>query len=390
MRPLCGIRVIDFGHVWAGPYCAATLADLGAEVIKIESFKRIDVHRRQGPYPGNQPGLNRSGVWNAQNRGKKSVALDLTAEEDRERAKDLVRHGDVVIENFSPGVMKKLGLDYDVLRSVKPNIIMASLSAFGQQGPQRAYVGYGPSLDAWSGLCSLNTYPDGLPQAIGGMFPDTASALYACFAIVAALERRDATGEGRYIDLSELEVSALLLADLLVQFPGEEIPSAYAGDSDPYCFPQGTYPCAGDDEWITLSIEDEASWAGLCDVLGEPAWAGDAALRTLEGRRERGDAIDAAIRRWTSARTSRAAFNALQAHNVPAGIALTIPELLKDDQMLARGFFREVEHPEVGRQTIYAPIWRFDGEAGETRPAPLLGADTDEILNVLLGSRKLG
>jgi benzylsuccinate CoA-transferase BbsF subunit len=263
MRPLSGIRVIDFGHVWAGPYCAATLADLGAEVIKIESFKRIDVHRRQGPYPGNQPGLNRSGVWNAQNRSKKSVTLDLTDEADRERAKDLVRHGDVVIENFSPGVMKKLGLDYGVLRTLKPNIIMASLSAFGQQGPQSTYVGYGPSLDAWSGLCSLNAYPDGLPQAIGGMFPDTASALYACFAIVAALERRDVTGEGRYIDLSELEVSTLLLADLLVQFPGEEIPSAYAGDSDPYCFPQGTYPCAGDDEWVTLSIEDEASWAGL-------------------------------------------------------------------------------------------------------------------------------
>lgn len=390
MIPLSGIRVVDFGHVWAGPYCAATLADLGAEVIKIESLKRIDVHRRQGPYPGNEPGLNRSGVWNAQNRNKKSVALDLTDDVDCARAKELVRQSDIVIENFSPGVMKKLGLDYDVLRTLRPNIIMASLSAFGQQGPQSKYVGYGPSLDAWSGLCSLNAYADGVPQAIGGMFPDTASALYACFAIIAALERRDATGEGRYIDMSELEVSTLLLADLLVQFPGEEIPSDFIGDSDPYCFPQGTYPCDGDDEWIALSVEDDASWQGLCEVLGERAWANDAALRTVEGRRERCQAIDSAIKRWTGARNPRDAFNELQAHNVPAGIALTIPALLEDDQMRAREFFREVEHPEVGRHTIYAPIWRFDGQAGETRPAPLLGQDTNDILNRLLDTRKLG
>lgn len=390
MRPLSGIRVIDFGHVWAGPYCAATLADLGAEVIKIESPKRLDVHRRQGPYPNNQPGLNRSGVWNAQNRNKKSVTLDLTVEADRERAKDLVGSGDVVIENFSPGVMKKLGLDYDALRTIKPNIIMASLSAFGQQGPQSKYVGYGPSLDAWSGVCSLNAYPGGPPLALGGMFPDTASALYACFAILAALEKRDATGEGRYIDLSELEVSTLLLADLVVEFPGEEIPAPYVGDSDPYCVPQGTYPCAGDDEWIALSVEDDASWEGLCEVLGEPEWARDAALRTVEGRRERLSSIDAAITRWTSARSPKDAFDALQAHNVAAGMALTIPALLEDDQMRARQFFREVEHPEVGRQTIYAPIWRFDGEAGATRPAPVLGQDTSDILSALLDARKLG
>jgi benzylsuccinate CoA-transferase BbsF subunit len=367
MMPLDGIRILDFGHVWAGPYAAATLADLGADVIKIESPKRLDVHRRQGPYPDNEAGVNRSGVWNAQNRNKKSVALDLTDDAEREHARALVRQADVVIENFSPGVMKKLGLDYATLRAIKPDIIMASLSAFGQQGPQSRYVGYGPSLDAWSGLCSLNAYDNQPPLALGGMFPDTASALYAAFAIMAALRRRARTGEGTYIDLSELEVSALLQADLLVQYPGEEIPQAWVGNADPYMRVQGTYPCKGNDAWIMISIEDDTAWRGLCEVLGG---------------QPKGD-VDDAIRKWTRAHTPDEAFKKLQAHDVPAGAALNIAQLLEDEQLTSRDFFRVVQHPEVGQQTIYAPIWRFDGVAGETRAAPLLGQDTDAVLAAL-------
>jgi benzylsuccinate CoA-transferase BbsF subunit len=383
MMPLAGVRVVDFGHVWAGPYCAATLADLGADVIKIESPTRLDVHRRQGPYPHNEAGVNRSGVWNAQNRNKKSICFDLTDDVQREQAKQIVRQSDVVIENFSPGVMKKLGLDFETLRAIKPDIIVAALSAFGQTGPQSRYVGYGPSLDAWSGLCSLNAYPGQPPLALGGMFPDTASALYACFAILAALRHRDATGEGRYIDLSELEVSALLLADLLVQFPGEEIPEDWVGNRDPYLVPQNTYRCAGEDAWIMISVEDEPSWRGLCDVLGRPEWADDSTLSTPEGRLRQLEAIEAEITRWTRGRTAHDAFEKLQAHGVPAGPALSIPQLLEDENLKSRDFFREVRHPEVGTQTIYAPIWRFDGFAGETRPAPLLGQDTENILAAL-------
>ena len=383
MRPLSGLRVIDFGHVWAGPYCAATLADLGAEVIKVESPTRLDVHRRQGPYPEDRPGVNRSGVWNAQNRNKKSVCLDLSVPEDRERAKVLVRQSDVVIENFSPGVMTKLGLDYAALREVKPDIIMASLSAFGQEGPQSKYVGYGPSLDAWSGLCSLNAYSDQIPQALGGMFPDTSSALYAAFAIMSALRERDATGNGSYIDLSELEVSILLLSDILVQFPGEEIPAAYVGAGDPFFFPHGTYACSGDDEWIAISVEDDRSWLGLCDVLNKRGWSEDHQLRSVEGRRAKAEEIDSAIRGWTASHSMRDAFKQLQARGVPAGMALTIADMLDDEHYRARRFFHELSHPEVGTHTIYAPIWRFDDEAGELRPAPLLGQDTEDVLTSL-------
>ena len=383
MMPLAGIKVVDFGHVWAGPYCSATLADLGADVVKVESPKRLDVHRRQGPYPDNEAGINRSGVWNAQNRNKKSIGLDLTDDTQREHAKQLVRQSDVVVENFAPGVIKKLGLDYETLRALKPDIIMASLSAFGQSGPQSRYVGYGPSLDAWSGLCSLNAYPGGPPLAVGGMFPDTASALYACFAILNALRRRDETGEGCYIDLSELEVSALLLADVAVQFPGETIPAEFIGNNDPYNVPQNTYPCKGDDAWIVISIDSERAWHGLCEMLDKRTWQGDPELQTPQGRRCKLAVIEREIARWTRARTAHQAFEELQAHGVPAGAGLTIGQLLDDEQLKARDFFREVQHPEVGAQTLYAPIWRFDGVAGETRPAPLLGADTEAVLSAL-------
>ncbi len=166
-RPLQGLRVIDFGHVWAGPYCAALLADMGADVIKVESSHRVDIHRRQGPYPDREPGLNRSGVWNSQNRGKRSVALNLSTDEGRDLARRLVAKSDVVIENFAPGVMKRLGLDYASLSALNPGLVMASLSAFGQEGPQKGYVGYGPSLDAWSGLDSMTAYLDGGPNALG-------------------------------------------------------------------------------------------------------------------------------------------------------------------------------------------------------------------------------
>jgi benzylsuccinate CoA-transferase BbsF subunit len=381
--PLAGIRVVDFGHVWAGPYCAATLADMGAEVIKVESEKRLDVHRNQGPYPDNLPGINRSGVFNAQNRNKKSVNLNLTDVDDLAIAKRLVAESDVVVENFSPRVMKKLGLDYASLCAVKPDIIMASLSAFGQEGPQSQYVGYGPSLDAWSGLCSLNRYPNDVPLALGGMFPDTTSALYACFAILIALRERDEKGLGCHIDLSELETAVLLLADLLVRFPGESIPQDWVGNADPYSVPLGAYPCAGEDQWIIVAVEDEEAWAGLCAVLARPEWVDDAEFATSALRKRRLELIEDALSSWTRSRSADAAFKELQAHGVPAGRALNVAELLEDEQLRAREFFRNVKHPEMGEQTIYAPIWRFDGVSGDVRPAPLLGQDTESVLSMI-------
>jgi benzylsuccinate CoA-transferase BbsF subunit len=382
--PLTGLRVIDFGHVWAGPYCAALLADMGAEVIKIESRQRVDIHRRQGPY-ARGTGIDRSGVWNAQNRGKRSVSLNLSTEQGRSLARRLVARADVALENFAPGVMQRLGLDYASLYEVKPSLVMASLSAFGQQGPQRSFVGYGPSLDAWASLDWLTAYPGGAPNALGGMFPDTGSAIHAAAAILAALHHRDRTGEGRYIDVSELEVSTILVADVIcAALCGRE--PAPCGNRDRHHFPHDCYACAGQDRWVALSTPDRTAWYGLSMVIGHPQWRDDPALATSEGRRLRAAEIDGAITEWTRTRDAHAVMAELQAAGVPAAVAHTPRTLLDDPHLRARGFFQRVTHPDAGAQSVYGPIWRFSGD--ETRlakPAPMLGADNEYVLRHIVG-----
>ena len=383
--PLRKVRVIDFGHVWAGPYCAALLADMGAEVIKVESAHRLDVHRRQGPYAERQAGVNRSGVWNAQNRGKRSVTLNLSTERGRTLAKSLVEAADVVIENFAPGVMDRLGLGYASLSTTKPDLVMASLSAFGQEGPQQSFVGYGPSLDAWAGLDALTAYAEGEPNALGGIFPDTGSALHAAAAILAALRRRNRTGYGCYIDLSELEVSVLLLGDFVAR-DLNGAPVHASGNSYGGHFPQGGYRCLGGEAWIALSVVDETSWKGLCTVLGREEWARDHELSTADCRRMKAAEIDSAIAAWTSARSEYEAMLDLQRNGVPAGVAHNAQSLLADPHLAERRFFATLQHPEVGPHPVYGPIWRIDGAIDTLdTPAPMLGADNEYVLGSILG-----
>ncbi|MDN5346517.1 MAG: hypothetical protein PWP65_81 [Clostridia bacterium] len=383
---LKGIRVVDFGHVWAGPYCAQILADMGAEVIKVESKKRTDVHRRQGPYPGGVPGLNRSGVWNAQNRGKLSCTIDLTHPEGASLAKRLVAISDVVIENFSPRVMQKLGLDYENLKLVKPDIIMLSLSAFGHTGPQRDYVGYGPSIDAWAGLDYLTGYPDGPPESLGGMFPDTASALYGAFAVLVALYNREKSSEGQYIDVSQMEVSINLIADALVEQAVTGKNSGRLGNSHPFKHPHGCYPCQGEDKWIAIAVESEEEWVALCRVMNRPDLATDPRYADPASRQQHREELDTLISFWTSQFEPYRLMELLQASGVAAGPSLNVPELLADPHLKERRAFWELDHPEVGRQIVYGPCWRLSATPGGiSQPAPLLGEDNDYVFRQLLG-----
>lgn len=378
--PLAGIRIVDFGHVWAGPYCTATLADMGADVIKIESRQRIDIHRRQGPYVDKVAGFDNSGVWNAQNRGKRSVTLNLSTPEGRRLAKELVAQSDVVVENFAPGVMNRLGLDYDSLCEVKPDIIMASLSAFGQDGPQKTYVGYGPSLDAWAGLNALTAYQNGPPNALGGVFPDTGSALFAAVGILAALGNRDRTKRGQYIDVSELEVSILLAADRTLDgINGGETPAT--GNTNPAAFSQGVYLCADGHTWIAVSALESATWKKLCVVVGRPDLAHatefpDQALGSAQ-RHE----VEKALSVWCSCRDPLDAMRQLQDAGVPAGVSHDVSTLLQDPQLKARSYFKTVPHPQMGNQVLYGSIWRMRNMPDAIqRPAPTLGQHSHEVL----------
>ena len=375
--PLAGIRVLDFGHVWAGPYCTATLADMGADVVKVESRHRVDIHRRQGPYPDHTPGIDRSGVWNAQNRGKRSLTLNLSTPQGRELARELIAQSDVVVENFAPGVMARLGLDYASLCAEHPGLVMASLSAFGQRGPQRQYVGYGPSLDAWAGLDALTRYPDGPPNALGGVFPDTGSALYAAVGILAALARRDETGAGCHIDLSELELSILLASDSVLRGING-LDTLDGGNSHPRAVWQGAYRCRDAERWLSVSALDEASGLRLCALLG----AAPEALGTPEGRA----GLEASLRAWCRAREAGEAMRLMQQAGVAAALAHDIPSLVEDPHLKAREFFKFVAHPSMGRQRLYGPIWRLSGMPDDIgRHAPMLGQHSEEVLREWLG-----
>ncbi len=382
--PLAGLRVLDFGHVWAGPYCSALLSDMGADVIKVESRRRVDVHRRQGPYRSGKPGVDRSGVWNAQNRGKRSVTLNLATEGGRELARRMVEVCDVVIENFAPGVMARLGLGYDELAARNPRIVMASLSAFGQEGPQKSYVGYGPSLDAWSGLDWMTSYEGGAPNALGGMFPDTCSGLHGAGAILAALESRRASGKGCFIDLSELEVSALLIGDVVsAGVNGGSF--APLGNSHPTVYPHDCYPCAGEDQWIALSTPDNQAWKGLCTAIGKAEWVLHPEMQSSDSRRRRHAEIGLAIASWSRSVAASKAMSHLQLHGVPCGKANDAAGVFANSQLAAREFFQTVTHPEAGSQKVYGPIWRHSRfDVQRLGPAPALGAETHEVLGRLL------
>ncbi len=385
-KPLAGIRVADFGHVWAGPYCTQVLADLGAEVIKIESTRRLDIHRRQGPYPNGKPDINSSGVWNSQNRGKASVTIDLSTSDGRDLAREFVAHCDVVVENFAPDVMRKLGLDYNALAAVNPQIVMLSLSAFGQDGPQKDNVGYGPSLDAWSGLDSQTAYDADHPGPLGGVFPDTGSALHGVVAILHGLFERQRSGRGRYIDVSELEVSALLIADLLCEHLGSGTNSIGPGNVHLEYFPYGVFPCAGDDAWVAITITNTDDWSKLCRLLGRASWADDPLFLTPEKRRQHQQVIEDAIAEWTLERSPQSCTNTLQSLGIRAAPVNKVPDMLDDAHLAARGYFQNVNHPVAGPLRIYGSLWKVRGmERHDLQAAPVLGESTDRVLRLVLG-----
>jgi crotonobetainyl-CoA:carnitine CoA-transferase CaiB-like acyl-CoA transferase len=384
--PLAGIRVIDLTWVWAGPFGAMHLAHLGAEVIKIESFGRPDLGRRLVAFPkGMEPGLNRSGYFNQWNQGKKSVCLSLAQPGGVAIVKELVAHADVLIENFATGVMERLGLDYDSLLGVRPDLIMASISGFGQTGPWCEYMGYGPAISAVSGLCSLSGYPGEGPSEVGLSLADPAAGITAAAAIAAALVARERTGRGQRIDVALQEAVAATCVEgwMAQQLCGEAPPRM--GNRDPRMSPHGVYRCRGEDDWVSIACASEPEWRALCSVV-DPALASDARFASRQLRKQNEDALDAVLEAWTRTRDRFDVTRALQRVGVAAFPSMTPRDLAGDPHLEARGFFARLPHPEVGTRQHAGIAWRLrDGPNGVRAPAPCLGADTGAVLSELLG-----
>ncbi len=383
---LAGLRVADFTWAWAGPYLTMLLAEMGAEVIKIESNTRIDVHRRVAPYPGGKPGINRAAGHVASNRGKLSLTLDLKTPGGLELVKQVIAVSDIVAENFSAGAMARLGLGYEEVKSVHPNIIYIALSGYGATGPYRSHVSLGAQLMLAGGLTSLTGDPKSFPSSIMIPYPDPVGGTTGALAVLSALEARRRTGQGCYIDLSQLEALVALMPEALMDYMVNGNPQQRSGNHDPAMAPHNVYPCQGEEQWVTIAVETDEEWSALVTALGEPAWAKDARYGDGFGRWQHQEEIDKHIADWTSQRAKEEVSALLQQHGIAATPVFNVPDLFGNEHLKQRGFLKTIPHPEEGMVLTPGVSWGFHKTPGSVeRTAPLLGEHNSYVLRDILG-----
>ncbi len=375
--PLAGVRVADFTWVVAGPVCTRILADLGAEVVKIERPDALDFGDRRG------------GLSGSLMRGKQSVVVDLRHPGGVDVARRLALAADVVVDNFSARVMPNLGLDHDSLARDRPDIITVRMTGFGLTGPDRDQVSYGPTLQALTGYTLLMGEPDGPPAGFGYSYSDLAAGNLGALAVLAAVWRRRRTGRGMCIDLAQQEALASLLGPLLLDrvAHGGVSRATGNGSQEGADAPHGVYPCDGTDRWLAIAVRGDAQWDALRATLGDPAWAADRRFASAAGRVRHAAELDRRIAAWTRTQDAGAAMAALQGAGVPAGRVGNARDVCVDDpQLAARGHFVDVATPEGGTVRIDGPPFLLSETPAAVRgPGPLLGEHTDAVLSRVLG-----
>ena len=374
---LKGLRILDFTWVLAGPYATRILADFGAEVIKVQSKKTAG---------GVESNL--TGYFSHWNRNKRSITLDMSHPEAKQIVLRLARISDVVIENFSSRVMSNWGMDYERLKEVRPDIIMVSMSSMGQTGPWKDFVAFGPALQALSGLTYLTSFAEESPLGLGYAYADPVAGLHAALAILAALEFRDRTEKGQYIDLSQYEAMCTLLGPALLNASAnhEDIcPQGNHSDSVPAA-PYGCYQCSGVDRWCVIGIFNEAQWENLCNLLGRPDWTREERFSDLPKRKENKEDLDRFLEQWTLQHSPEEVVNLLQQGGVAAGVVQNAKDLANDPHLMARDFFVSLEHPVLGKTVADASPIRFKKNSRDKwKAAPLLGEDNRYVYTELLG-----
>lgn len=389
--PLEGVRILDLGMFWAGPLAGKWLGDAGAQVIKIESASHPDNLRilARDVYPPDGPGerpWNRSGMINERNRNKLGLALEMGTEEGRAVFRELVAVSDVVIHNFSTRVLRSWGLDYEALRAINPQIILASIFSQGGEGPESTFVSFGGTLEQLGGLTYLSGYAGDMPGVVTLQLPDPLGGSMAAGLIVAALRQRRLRGEGTHIDFSQRENVTSLLGDVLIDYQINGRVGVGRGNRDPHMAPHGVYRCAGDDAWVTVAVRDDHDWANLCRALGRPELEHDNRFATVTARHEHHDEADAVINGWAAALDKQEAMESLQRWGVPAGAVNTTADLYADKHLQERAYWEAIEDPDAGRHVYPGRPFRLSHSPLSTRiPTPMLGEHNDFVLRQILG-----
>ena len=383
---LADVKILDFMWVMAGPAATRVLADYGATVVRVESARRIDTARTLAPYRGGALGAENSGCFQNLNAGKRMLTLDPTCEAGRRVVLDLVRWADVVTESFSPGTMRRWGLDYDALAGVKPDVVMLSTCLMGQTGPLATFAGYGNLAAAISGFSNLGGWPDRAPAGPFSAYTDYVSPRFIALAILAALDHRRRTGEGQYVDLSQSEASLHFLAPALLDHDVNGRVAGRVGNRDPDHAPHGVYPAAGDDRWVAVAATDDAQWAALCETMGRPDLARDPRFADAAGRRAHADLLDEALGGWTRTRDAGEVEATLQARGVAAHVVQTSRDLARDPQLRHRGHFVPVGHPLGGTTVVEGSRFVLSRTpAAYDATAPSYGRDNEAVLRDILG-----
>ena len=371
-----GVRVVDFSWHLTGPLTTKHLSDLGAEVIIVESKQRRGWAR----------GAPRTGSADQYCTSKLSVTINTREPRGIELAKQLVAQSDIVIENFAGGTITRMGLGYEALREVKPDIIMLSTSMQGQTGPHYAHPGSGHKLTALAGFSNILGWPDREPGWIAA-YTDFIAPRYNIIALMAALEHKRRTGKGQYIDASQYENGVQFMAPLILDYSANQRVATREGNTHPEATPHNAYRCTGEDRWCAIAVFTDEEWQSFCSVIGNPPLAGDSRFSTLAARKKNEQELDGIVNEWTASRSAEEVMNLMQGAGIAAGVVETGEDVLdKDPQLKHRNFFKELEYPGIGKYRSQAgPHFNLSKYEYELKVAPLMGEHNEYVFQDLLG-----
>lgn len=393
--PLSGLRVMELTTAWAGPMAGRVLGFLGAECIHIESPNRVNSWRlnkeRPNPdnFPAGEPGerpYDRSFLFNSQNVNKLSCILDLKTQEGRAIAKRLAAACDVVICNFRPGTLAKLGLDYESLRALRPDIIVAELPAFGLSGPLSNHAALGPTMEMAAGMSSLVGYRDGQPETTGPSYLDPIGGFNTAAAILTALRHRQRTGEGQHVEVPQVEAAMHLIGGEILSAAETGQDPVRDGNRVPHAAPHDAFPCAGRESWVAIAVRDDREWRALCQAMGRDDLFADPRFATHADRKRHEDELTAVIAAWSCDRDAQAIADQLQSAGVPAAAVQKPRDVAQDCQLSHRGFFHRLAHPDAGEHPHPGLPFRLSATPGsQRRAAPAFGQHTDDVLARIAG-----
>ncbi len=395
--PLEGIRVLEITDIWVGPGVGTMLADMGAEVIKVEDVRHLPHSRGQTIKPTPMPTYadftpgerpwNRNCYYNFHNRNKHGITIDLARPRGVKLYKELVQTADIVVENYAWGIMQKLGVHYEALRESRPDLIMLSMPPYGSTGPYRDHTTFGFCIDCMCGHASLRGYPGDDLTEVPPAFPqDPGGISVGVFATLAALEFRRRTGKGQLIEMAQAESFIPRLGEYVLDYSMNKRVAKAIGNRHPLMAPHGVYRCKGEDKWVTIAIATDDEWRALCRVMGQPELAADPRFTNPLSRWSHQDDLDKLLGRWTSAHQDYELMHSLQAVGVAAGVVMDVPELYEDPHLNHRGGYEVVTHPDAGTHRYPGMPWKLSKSDCHIRMySNLFGEHNDLVLGGLLG-----